>query len=362
VSGDGLLPALRSALGGDGPAVFAGQADGAPPAALPSTVPQRIALVIESSGSTGVPKRVALSADAVLASAAASASALGGAGQWLLALPTSYIAGINVLVRSIAADTEPVVLPSPPFDPERFAAAAARMDAPLRFTSLVPAQLATLLAADAALPALRRFDRILLGGQAAPPALLDRARDLGVAVSRTYGSSETTGGCVYDGRPIGRAEIAIVDGQVEIAGPMLAEGYLGDEERTTRAFVMRDGRRWYRSGDAGMIVDGLLRVTGRLDDIIISGGVNVALGAVEARVREWGGLEDAVVVGQESARWGEVPVVVSTVDVDLPTLRRFVSDRLGVAAAPDRVAVVERIPLLATGKPDRVAIRAALAQ
>ena len=354
--GPGLLPSLRAALSGEGPAVFAGEPD----SGLPATVPQRIALVVQSSGSTGTPKRVALTADALLASAAASASAIGGAGQWLLALPTTYIAGINVLVRSIAAGTEPVLLASPPFDPELFARAASELDAPLRFTSLVPAQLAPLLDTPAALPALRRFDRVLLGGQATPPALLDRARDLGIAVTRTYGASETSGGCVYDGIPIGRAEIAIVDGQVQIAGPMLAEGYLGDEERTASSFFSRDGTRWYRTGDAGMIVDGLLRVTGRLDDVIISGGVNVALAAVEARVREWPGLADAVVVAQHSERWGEVPAVVSTVAVELADLRRFVSDRLGVAAAPASATVVERMPLLSSGKPDRFAVRALL--
>ena len=167
-------------------------------------VPQRVAVVVETSGSTGAPKRVALSADALLASAAAAQAALGGPGQWLLAVPATYIAGINVMVRSITAATHPVVLSSGPFTADGFAAAIRRMDGDLRFTSLVPAQLARVLdGGDAAVDAARSLDRVLLGGQAAPRELLARAAAAGIRVTRTYGSSETCGGCVYDGVPVG---------------------------------------------------------------------------------------------------------------------------------------------------------------
>src|SRR5690606_23978187 len=110
------------------------------------------------------------------------------------------------------------------------------------------------------------FDRILVGGQATPPGLLAQALELGLTVTRTYGSSETSGGCVYDGIPIGPTVVRVVDGEIELGGPMLAEGYLDDEERTVRAFHSEGGARWYRTGDLGEIVDGVLRVTGRLDD------------------------------------------------------------------------------------------------
>ena len=349
-----VLVALRSALEG-GDALLASES----PEAVDETVPQHTALVIQTSGSTGTPKRVALSADALLASAAASDAALGGPGQWLLALPTSYIAGINVLVRSIAADTQPVLLAPGHFEPSEFAAAALLLDQPLRYTSLVPAQLAVLV--DAAgddidlLEVYRRFDRILVGGQATPPDLLERCLELGLNVTRTYGSSETSGGCVYDGVPIGTAQAQIVDGQIELTGPMLAEGYLGDEERTAAIFVMRDGLRWYRTGDGGEIVDGVLRVTGRLDNVIISGGVKVSLDAVERFVRSTG-LTDAVAVRAPSVRWGEVPVIVSTQAADLAALRREVAARLGKAAAPAAVITVENLPVLSSGKPDRVAL------
>jgi o-succinylbenzoate---CoA ligase len=350
--------ALHAALTG-GDALFAGE----PSADLPDRVPQRIALVVQSSGSTGRPKRVALSADALLASAAASESSLGGPGQWVLALPTSYIAGLNVLVRSFAAGTEPAVVAGGSFTAERFVAASAVLDADLRwFTSLVPTQLARLLESPEAAALLRRFDRVLLGGQAAPAPLLRRATDLDVAVTRTYGSSETSGGCIYDGSPIGTTHARIVDGEIQLGGPVLAEGYLDDPERTDAAFLTDDGTRWYRTGDAGVFDNGLLHVSGRLDDVIISGGVKVSLGEIERLVREQPGLEDAVVVRESSAEWGEVPVVVATATSDLSVLKALLVDRLGPAASPSRIVVLDRLPQLASGKPDRLAIRTGLAR
>jgi O-succinylbenzoic acid--CoA ligase len=355
-----VLAELREALAG-GPAILP-LPEGADRTGLPREVAQNVALVVQTSGSTGAPKRVALSADALLASAAAADSALGGPGQWLLALPAHYIAGINVLVRSIAAETDPVVLSSGHFDPAAFVEAAATMDHPARYTSLVPAQLATLLgsADDSdpgdALEILRRFDRILVGGQAMPPGLLAQALELGLNVTRTYGSSETSGGCVYDGVPVGSTRVRIVDGQIELGGPMLAEGYLGDEERTAAAFHADGSGRWYRTSDAGELVDGVLRVTGRLDDVIVSGGVKVSLAAIERVVRSLPGLADAVVVPRADARWGEVPVVVTTESASIGTLRTAVGDELGAAARPAELVLVETIPLLASGKPDRGAL------
>ncbi|NRD25246.1 AMP-binding protein [Frigoribacterium sp. VKM Ac-2836] len=361
-----VLDGLRDALEG-GPAI-APRADDRAPADLPGTVPQAVSLVVETSGSSGRPKRVALSSDAVLAGAAAADGALMGPGQWVLALPAHYVAGLNVLVRSLAAGTEPALLAPGHFDPRAFVDAAAGLDHPTRYSSLVPAQLATALDAAEADPvvaeALRRFDAVLIGGQATPATLVGRARRLGVTVVRTYGSSETSGGCVYDGVPVGRTRVEVVDGQVELGGPSLAEGYLDDPERTAAAFVMRDGLRWYRTGDAGTVSsDGVLTVSGRIDDVIVSGGEKVSLGVVERAVREQPGLADAVVVRAAHARWGEVPVVVTAAAPppsgaadDLAALRRAVAVVAGRAAAPDRIVRVDVVPLLPSGKPDRVAL------
>lgn len=352
---DVVLAALRDALSGDGPAILPSTSQRAP--GLPVEVERKIALVVETSGSTGAPKRVALSSDAVLASAAASETALGGPGQWLLALPAHYIAGINVLVRSITAQTEPVVVAGDGFTAERFVEAANELSAHARFTSLVPAQLARLIDEPGAHDALRRFDRILVGGQSTPPALLDRARELGLKATRTYGSSETSGGCVYDGLPIGNTEIRIADdGRIELSGSVLAEGYLDDPDATARAFPMDGLHRWYRTDDTGALVDGALRVTGRADDVIVSGGVKVSLAAVEAAARSIPGLADAVVVRAPSEQWGEVPVLVTTTDAELESVRSAIADRLGRAAAPARIIVVGEVPVLPSGKPDRVAL------
>lgn len=371
--------ALRAALTGDGPAVLPrrAQADAAPPA----SVPQGVALVVETSGSTGAPKRVALSADAVLASAAASAGAIGGqepgSSQWLLALPAHYIAGVNVLVRSIAAETEPVILPPGHFDPQTFCTAAQTLDADRRFVSLVPVQLARLLDAalegsgdDSMLGTLRRFDALLIGGQALQPDLRRQALDAGLRIVRTYGSSETGGGCVYDGIPIGTMRAREVAGRIELSGPVLAEGYLDatggiDPERTDASFHTADGVRWYRTGDLGSVdADGRLSVTGRADNVIVSGGEKVSLDAVARVVRRLPGFRDAVVVAAESAEWGQVPavVVVGEPGIGLSELRRVVQDDLGSAAAPAHLVALERMPRLASGKPDRVALTALVAR
>ncbi|CAQ02665.1 O-succinylbenzoate--CoA ligase [Clavibacter sepedonicus] len=382
------MPLLRAALAGDGPALLARPVD-APAAAVaagdpppPAEVERRVALVVETSGTTSRPKRVALSSDALLASAAASQAALGAPGQWILALPTHYIAGLQVIVRSIAAGTAPAVLAPGSFDPRAFAELAGSLDARVaRYTSLVPTQLHRLVDAaeggagvDRAATgddtrrirdAVRGLDAILVGGQATPPHLVDRAAALGWRVVRTYGSSETAGGCVYDGVPVATAEVAVVDGQVELAGPMLAEGYLGDPAATDAAFAEHDGRRWYRTGDGGELVDGVLRIIGRLDDVVISGGEKLRLAAVEEAVRSlaaWrAGLGEAVAVPGEHAGWGQRPVVFvpGVVDLELAErVRRELAARLGRVAGSTLVRGIDAMPSLPSGKPDRRALRA----
>ena len=188
---------------------------------------------------------------------------------------------------------------------------------------------------------------------------------------RTYGSTETCGGCVYYGVPLDGVELAIVDGELRIAGPMLADGYLGDPGRTAAAFP-RDagGRRWYRTGDAGLLDDGVLRIHGRIDNVIVSGGINISLDRVERVVRSIPGLESAVVVGVADATWGEASVIVaSRGDLvgaraarpseaeQLERARAAVAAEIGAPARPSRLVVVDEIATLASGKPDREAVR-----
>ena len=384
-----VTDALRAALAG-GPAVWP-VATPQPPSTDEPTwlVDDGIALVVETSGSTDAPKRVLLSADALRASAAATEAALHGPGQWLLALPTHYIAGAQVLVRSIVAGTEPVLLDGEHFDPAEFAAASARLDTRYpRYTSLVPVQLQRLVDAARTDPkvadALHVFDRILLGGQAASPALTLAADTLGVRITRTYGSSETAGGCVYDGRALDNVAVRIVGsstssghgpstssatvpGAVELSGPMLADGYLGDPERTASAFTTdADGVKWYRTGDLGELThDGTLRIRGRADDVLISGGVKVSLGEVERAVRAVPEFADAVAVRVPDREWGERAAVVATrtdaaaASGALDALAAA-TDAAGLppAARPVRLELVDELPLLASGKPDRRALEA----
>ncbi|WP_345800168.1 AMP-binding protein [Microbacterium sp. AZCO] len=367
-----ILRGLRSAIHGAGPALGLGMVR-----AVPGAVRAGTAVVVTTSGSTGVPKSVILSRDALTASALATFARV-GEGAWLLALPASYVAGLQVLVRSIVADREPAIL-SGAFTPQSFTALALTMVSSRggvrvpTYTSLVPAQLSRLL--DAAegdrsvAAAIRSFEAILVGGQALPPVVLERAHEVGARIVRTYGSTETSGGCVYDGRPLDGVGIRILDGEVQLAGPTLADGYLGDTDGTEAVFRVDDhGRRWYRTGDAGIIEDGILRVKGRIDNVIVSGGINISLDRVERIVRSVPGLSGAVVIGVPDERWGEASVVVASrgealrrsESVQLEEARSAVAAEIGAHARPTRLVLVDELATLPSGKPDREAIRRAV--
>ncbi|MFT4232170.1 MAG: AMP-binding protein [Leucobacter sp.] len=370
-------------------------------------LPEGTAVVVRTSGSSGVPKAVALSAAALRASAEATHERFGGPGQWLVALPVHLVSGLQMLVRSEVSGIPPVFFDGGAgsraagdrvgtaaasgagatgtgtgttgstaehegatggFDPARLLEIAETLSHERRYVSLVPVQFSRLLDlaerdADAA-DALRRFDAVLVGGQAVPLAMRRRAHELGVALKRSYGMTETAGGCVYDGVEIGDVRVRIRDGEVQLAGPSLALGYVGDPELTEQRFIEETGRdgaqtRWYRTGDAGELLGGMLTVTGRLDRVIISGGVNVSLDEVERVVRDVPGWSSAVAVATPHPEWGErVSLVVETEEgaAAFDEVRSAVRDRLGPAAAPVWATETERIPRLAGGKPDLAAL------
>lgn len=351
-----LVDALRAALDG-GPAVLPLAARDPRLAELRARMaPDRpvepgTAVVVATSGSTGEAKGVLLPAAALRASAGAAHARLGGPGQWLLPLPAQHVAGVQVIVRSLLAGFDPVVVRKG----QTFAEAAAQLRGKRRYTSLVPTQLTRLLDADPT--ALRSFDAVLVGGAAAPAAVVQRAREVGVRAVTTYGMSETAGGCVYDGRPLDGVRIRITDGLVEIGGPVLASGYRLDPEATARAFA----GSWFRTTDLGVLHDnGKLEVLGRADFVINTGGVKVAPAAVEAVLTAQPGVAEACVVDLPSAEWGQL-VAAAIVPADpaprVPDLLDAVRSSLGGPAVPKLVRLTGALPSLGPGKVDRAAVR-----
>lgn len=366
-----LLEALAAALHG-GPALLP-LASGAPATAVrvaaalddaEHPVAASTALLLATSGSTGTPKVVELSAGALRASAQGTAQAVGGGARWLLALPLVHVAGWQVLVRSVLAGTDPVVM-SGRFTPAAFADAVGAMGTTAggrRATSLVPTQLARVMADDRAREAAASFDAVLVGGASCPAPLLDAARAAGVRVVTTYGSTETAGGCVYDGVPLPGVRVLLEEGRVLLAGPVLATGYRGGAG--TGAFVHRGPARWYATPDTGRLDGPRLVVTGRSDDVVVTGGVKVAPAVVEDVVAALPGVAQVLVVGVPDPGWGAAVTALVVPDGRPPApeaVRAAVRERLGAAAAPRRVLVVADLPVRALGKPDRAAAAAAAA-
>ncbi len=308
-------------------------------------------LVVETSGSTGTPKRVVLSRRAVLASVAATARRLDGEGRWLLALPASYVAGAQVVCRSTLAGEPPVLL-------EEHGSVAAAVEAGRpAYASLVPTQLRRLLGSEEDVVALRSLRTVLLGGGPIDPALRARAADAGVTVVATYGSAETAGGCVYDGVALDGVALATeADGRLRVSGPILFGGYDGDPELTARVLV--DG--WFRTEDAARIDNGgRLQVLGRLDDIVVTGGVNVPAPAVARRLRDHPGVREVEVLGVPDEEWGMRLVAFVVGDLEEAEARAWVAEVHPRSWAPRQLVVVDALPVLANGKVDRVQLSAA---
>jgi O-succinylbenzoic acid--CoA ligase len=354
----GLLKPLAAALAGEGPAVAPHVR---PDQAFDGTLPNdEIAAVISTSGSTGVPKQTMLSVDALAASAMGTAFALKAEGQWLLTLPVHYVAGFQVLVRSLFAGTQPWVMDTTAgFTPEAFTSAAGELTDRVRFTSLVPTQLHRLLAdpSPETLRVLRRFDGILLGGAPAGASLRSLARSHDLKVVETYGMSETCGGCVYDGTPLDGVELRSVDGRLRIGGPVLADGYFGAPDLTAEKFVFNSGERWFVTDDAGEVAPGgSVTVHGRLDDVIITGGLKVSAARVSDVIEALAGVEQALVLGISSEEWGTAVAVAVVGDVDAAVIQQAVHVELGAHAVPKAIVSLDALPLLPGGKPDRRAI------
>jgi o-succinylbenzoate---CoA ligase len=377
-TGPRLLELLAGALDGSGPAIApvdarlpeARQAE-VLAALAPDTVEDRegvttlrsarekgvaegTAVILATSGSTGVPKGVELSAGALLHSARASLARIGArpGERWLCCLPATHVAGIQVLVRSLVSGTDPVLAERA--DAHTVAASGCA------HVSLVPTQLRRLLDIDiptnADIPGpLAGFKTVLLGGAAAPASLLDAARAARVPVTTTYGMTETCGGAVYDGFPLDGVHVTIGDDdRIWIGGPVLFSGYLGESRRPAGT--------WFRTGDLGRMESGRLVVRGRADDVINTGGHKVVPGEVAAVLQACPGVRDVAVLGQPDPEWGErvVAVVVPADPAEPPApelIRLHVRERLPRYAAPSRVVMVDAVPMLPSGKHDLARLR-----
>lgn len=383
-------------------------------------------MVLRTSGSTtGTGKLVGVSMDALVASARATHKRLGGPGIWVLALPAYHAAGVQVLVRAAVAGTHVFnAYKEGGFDPQHLAqvidaacvaagdavpscgddaasscgadAASSRAggagEAALAaddsgracpvYTSLVPTQLRRALDDEQLRGALTRLDAVLIGGAAADAQLLEQAKAAGIRVVTTYGMSETCGGCVYDGQPLPGVSMDVdqATGAIWLSGPMLATGYLGDEERTRRCFVSRPdsqagepARRWFITSDRGHIVDGRLQVLGRLDDVIISGGIKVEPGPIEALLALNPLVSECAVVGLPDLQWGQVVTAV-VVPASMPGLGRvdegailaqirvYLEQKLSGAQCPKQVLLADALPYKGIGKVDRRALAQSLAR
>jgi O-succinylbenzoic acid--CoA ligase len=251
-----------------------------------------------------------------------------------------------VVCRSVLAGEPPVLLESHPS-----LAAAVEAGRPA-YLSLVPTQLHRMLGDPDDVAALRSLRTVLLGGGPIDPALRTRAQDAGITVVATYGSAETAGGCVYDGAALDGVALATeADGRLRIAGPVLFDRYDGDEQLTNRVLV--DG--WFRTEDAARIdEDRRLQVLGRLDDMVVTGGVNVPAPVVARRLRAHPAVRAAEVLGVPDEEWGMRLVAFVVGELTLADARAWVADQHPRSWAPRQLVPIDAVPMLANGKVDRV--------
>jgi O-succinylbenzoic acid--CoA ligase len=305
-------------------------------------------LVVPTSGSTGSPVGVVLSADAVRWSAQSVNDRLGGPGSWLLALPLTHVAGLMVLARAVVADRAVVAVT------RGWADAVERLPAGARYTAVVPTQLRRLLQTEPTV--LAGLDAVVVGGASLSPSLRERAERAGARVIDSYGMTETCGGCVHDGRPLPGVDVQIgPEGRVLLAGPMLATAYRrpGADEP-----VAPDG--WFATSDVGEWHVDRLRVTGRLDDVVTTGGVSVSLAAVDELLAQYPGFADVAAVGVPDDEWGARVVAVAVpAPGEAPTLesvRGFVAGRAEPAYVPRQLVLVNDLERPAPGKINRARV------
>jgi len=337
-----------------------------------------IAIVSATSGSTGTPKGVMLSQQALTASASAFGNRFGTNNRWVVSMPAHRIAGIMVLVRSwfhnSPFEIDPSVGGARTFEAAAFAATTMRAvresnkDGRALMVSLVPTQIARLLeSGSVGIEALQSYDLVLSGAAATSQPMLNKLRELGIKVSVSYGMTETCGGCVFDGRPLDGVKISlgtkddVEPGRVTISGPVAASGYRLRPDLDAVSFISGQ----IQTHDVGKLdSSGLLHILGRLDDVVTVGGVNVALSAVESLIRHHPAIEDVAVIDLQDELWGSIPIAYAVTRTHVPDTSNLISeiqstirDQIGRAAVPRTVQFVSALPMLDSGKIDRISLR-----
>jgi len=315
---------LSDALSGTGPALSTSQLN-------ESQIDSKVALVVATSGSTGNPKNVALSAASLLTNARATHAFLQASpgDRWSLLLPTEHIAGLNVLIRSIELGTQPCGVEN-------------KAD----FTAIVPTQLFRALNGDAKLLThLQGCKAVLVGGGPLSSKLRIDAQEKGIRIHETYGMTESCGGVIYDGYPLDGVSVSIINGRVALKGKQLAIGYLGVP------LPLENG--WFLTQDLGELDNGKLRILGRVDDQIISGGEKISLSAVEDFLQSEFSTDQIVAFAQQSNEWGEQLCIATTADLSLERVSPLLKAKFGEHVAPKKLLKISKIPYLSIGKPDR---------
>jgi O-succinylbenzoic acid--CoA ligase len=328
-----VAEALYRALSGSGPALaFA-------PISTQS-VSEEIAVIIPTSGSTGQPKEVALTAAALISSARASHTFLGAqiGDRWSLLLPLNHIAGVNVLVRAL-----------------ELGVSVASRNEDAEFTAIVPTQLHRALHGDSELHAhLKNCTAVLVGGAETTDELKQAATDAGINIVTSYGMSEMSGGCVYNGTPLAGVSVKISEhGNIQLQGAMMASGYLNSPELWNATCI--DG--WFTTSDIGEFSDNHLTVLGRSDDQIISGGEKISLGTLEKFLAGAFPHQEFIAFGAPDLEWGTKLIIASNQNMDIEQLRTSVKKELGQHAVPKDFLTLPEIPRTSLGKLDRTSAR-----
>ena len=324
------VSALIQALANVGPALGCGPTSS-------KSVKSDISLLVATSGSTGTPKEIGITSAALLASARASNKFLKATkGQtWSLLLPLTHIAGINVLVRSIELESEPIDLRNH---------VGTYPDAD--FTAIVPTQLFNALNGDADLLShLKVTKAVLVGGAALSEELRSQGIASGINIITTYGMTETCGGCIYNGEALDGVNFELTENQrVKISGPVLAD--------------VENENGWFLTQDIGVILDGKLKVIGRADDVIISGGENISLSAIESELNKKFPQLLVAAFATSDSKWGQaLHVAVQTQDENLkPQISQALVSAIGNHAKPKSVILLDKLPQIGVGKVDRTSL------